>query len=212
MTQDRSFAVNRLWPIIYLTALLIVILIFTFSFLGFGAASLAGFFTEFPRLIGQSVMLFFAAVICGAVLLYVSAFAGSLFKTLRVGGPALTVSSEGFRYLFASDDLIPWTAIKDIEIDWHWGIDVQIRFQVDSGFADTLRWRSRIADSFKPEYVTVVFRFIKAPTAEVEEALLRPLQLKSVQASSDVFSKADTLLARNYGALAAYSQKTREHR
>jgi hypothetical protein len=60
MTRDRSFAANRLWPIIYLTALLIVILLFIFMFLGFGAASLMGFATEFPRRIGESVMSFFA--------------------------------------------------------------------------------------------------------------------------------------------------------
>ncbi|MEH2565160.1 hypothetical protein [Bradyrhizobium sp. AZCC 2289] len=195
MTQDRSFAVNRLWPIIYLTALLIVILIFTFMFLGLGAASLMGFATEFPRRIGESVMSLFAAVICGAILLYVCAVAGSLFKTLKVGGPALMVSSEGFRYRFASDDLIPWKEIKDIYIDRGLGIKVAIRFQIDSGFADTLRWRSRIANSFKPEYIAVQFRFIKAPKAEVEEALLRPLQSQSVQASSDLLSKADRLLA-----------------
>ena len=195
MAQDRSFAVNRLWPIIYLTAFLIVILIFTFMFLGFGAASLMGILSEFPRRIGQSVMSFFAAVFCGAVLLYVCAFVGSLFKILKVGGPALTVSSDGFRYRFASDDLVPWKEIKDIDIDRGWGIKVGIRFQIDSGFSETLRWRSRIANSFKPEYIEVQFRFIKAPKAEVEEALLRPLQSKSVQASSYLLSKVDILLA-----------------
>jgi hypothetical protein len=195
MTQKRSFAVNRLWPIIHLTALLIVILIFTFMFVGFGAASLMGFATEFPRRIGESVMSFFAAVICGAVLLYACAVVGSLFKTLKVGGPALMVSSEGFRYRFASDDLIPWKEIKDIYIDRGLGIKVAIRFQIDAGFADTLRWRSRIANSFKPEDIAVQFRFIKAPKAEVEEALLRPMQSMSVKASSDLLSKADILLA-----------------
>ncbi|QIG94243.1 hypothetical protein [Bradyrhizobium sp. 6(2017)] len=204
---DRSFAVNRFWPIIYLLGLLIVILIFAVMFLGFGGVSLMSLAMEFPRRIGESVMSFFAAVMCGGVLLYLCAFFGSLFRTLRLSDPALKISSEGFRYLFASDDLIPWTAIKDIHIDWHWGIDVQIRFQIDSGFADTLRWRSRIANSFKPEYITVIFRFIKASTAEVEEALLRQLQSKSVQASTDVLSRADELLARNYGALAAYSRR-----
>src|SRR5258705_4166304 len=109
----------------------------------------------------------------GGTLLYLCASFETLFKTLRVNGPALTVSSDGFRYLFASDELIPWTAIKDIDIEWHWGIDVLIRFQVDAGFADNLRWRSGIANSFKPRYVTMMFRYIKAPTAEVEEALLR---------------------------------------
>ena len=84
---------------------------------------------------------------------------------------------------------------------------MQIRFQIDSSVADTLRWRSRIANSFKPEYITLIFRFIKAPTAEVEEALLRPLQSNSVQASTDVRSKANELLARNYGALAAYPRR-----
>ncbi|MGY4503772.1 hypothetical protein ACVWYH_007729 [Bradyrhizobium sp. GM24.11] len=207
MNQDRSFAVNRFWPTIYLLGLLIVILLFAVMFLGFGGVSLLGVATDFPRRIGESVMSFFVAVICGAVLLYLCAFFGSLFRTLRLGGPALTISTEGFTYLFASDDLIPWTAIKDIQIDWHWGIDVQIRFQIDSNFADTLRWRSRIANSFKPEYITVIFRFIKASTAEVEEALLRPLQSKSVQASTDVLSKANELLARDYGALAAYRRR-----
>ena len=84
---------------------------------------------------------------------------------------------------------------------------MQIRFQIDSSFADTLRWRSRIANSFKPEYITVIFRFIKASTAEIEEALLRPLQSKSVQASTDVLTKANELLARDYGALAAYRRR-----
>jgi hypothetical protein len=194
MTQDRSFAVNRFWPIIYLTAFLIVILVFSFMFLGFGAVALMGFATEFPRRIGVSVMSFFAALMCGGVLLYVCALAGGLLKTLRAGGPALTVSSEGFRYRFASDDLIPWKEIKDVYIDRGLGIKIAIRFQIDSGFADTLRWRSRIANSFKPEYITVQFRFIKAPKAEVEEALLRPLQSMSGQASSDL--QADILLAR----------------
>ncbi|TYO68549.1 hypothetical protein FXV83_00265 [Bradyrhizobium hipponense] len=45
-----SFAVNRLWPIIYLTALLI----FTFMFLGLGAASLMGFAMEFPRRLAEA--------------------------------------------------------------------------------------------------------------------------------------------------------------
>lgn len=207
MNLDRSFAVNRFWPTVYLLGLLIVILLFAVMFLGFGGVSLMGVATDFPRRIGVSIMSFFVAVISGAVLLYLGAFFGSLFRTLRLGGPALTISSEGFTYLFASDDLIPWTAIKDIQIDWHWGIDVQIRFQIDPGFADTLRWRSRIANSFKPEYITVIFRFIKASTAEVEEALLRPLQSNSVHASTDVRSKASELLERNYGALAAYSRR-----
>jgi hypothetical protein len=207
MNVDRSFAVNRFWPCIYLPAILIAILIFGVMFLGCGGVSLMGFATEFPRRIGESTISFFVAVICGAVVLYLCACFGSLFRTLRVGGPALTISSEGFRYLFASNDLIPWTAIKDIKIDWHWGMDVQIRFQIDSNFADTLNWRSRIANSYKPEYITVMFRFIKASTAEVEEALLRPLQTKSVQALTEVRSKADELLARKYGALAAYSRR-----
>ncbi|WP_050422500.1 hypothetical protein [Bradyrhizobium tropiciagri] len=207
MNLDRRFAVNRFWPIVYLLGLLIVILLFAVMFLGFAGVSLLGIATDFPRRIGASVMSFFVAIFCGAVLLYVCAFFGSLFRTLRLGGPALTISSEGFTYLFASDDLIPWTAIKDIHIDWHWGVDVQIRFQIDSSFADSLRWRSRIANSFKPEYITVIFRFIKASTAEVEEALLKPLQSKSVQASTDVLSKANELLARNYGALAAYPRR-----
>jgi hypothetical protein len=71
---------------------------------------------------------------------------------------------------------------------------VSIQFQIDSGFADTLRWRSRIANSFKPEYMAVPFLFIKAPKAEIEEALLRPLQSKCVQASPELLSKADMLL------------------
>jgi hypothetical protein len=70
-----------------------------------------------------------------------------------------------------------------------------IRFQIDSGFADTLRWRSRIANSYKPEVMAVNLLFIKAPNAEVQEALLRPLQSKSVRASSDLFSRADIMLA-----------------
>ncbi|HZR85893.1 MAG TPA: hypothetical protein VFB02_03765 [Bradyrhizobium sp.] len=194
MTQDRSFEINRLWPIIYMIAILLAIVIFTFMFLVTGGAALLGFATEFPRRIGESAMLFFAALICGAALFYMCALVGSLFKTIKAGGPALIVSSEGFRYRFASDDLIPWKEIKDITINRGLGIKVAIRFQIDSGFADNLRWRSRIANSFKPEYIAVQFRFIKAPKAKVEEALLRSLQSQSVQVSSNLLSKADLLL------------------
>jgi hypothetical protein len=196
VTQDRSFAVNRLWVTIYLTGCLAIILVFAFMFFAFGTLSLVGFATEFPRRIGESVVCFFVAVMCGAVLGNVCAFVGSLFKTPKTGGPALIVSPEGFKYCLASNDLIPWKEIKDISIDRGLGIKVAIRFQIDSGFADTLRWRSRIANSYKPENITVQFRFIKAPKATVEEALLRPLQSKSVQASSELLSKADALLAR----------------
>ena len=208
MTLERSFPVNRFWPIVYLPALLIIILILTGCVLFFGATSLF-FAMELPNRIGQCVMSFFAAVMFAGMFLYLCGLLEVLLNTIRAGGPALTVSSEGFRYLLASDDLIPWTAIEDVAIEWHWGIDTLIRFQIDAGFADTLHWRGRIANSFKPGYVSVRFQYIGAPTAEVEEALLRPLQSKSVRASSAVLSKADALLSRNYGALAASSrQKT----
>jgi hypothetical protein len=110
------------------------------------------------------------------------------------------VSPEGFEYCLASDGLIPWKEIKDITLDGGFGTRksaMAFRFQIDAGFADTLRWRSRIANSFKPEVIAVRFPFIKAPKAEVQEALLRPLQSKSVQASSDLFSQADILIARS---------------
>jgi hypothetical protein len=114
MTQDRSFAVNRLWVTISLIGLLAVTLILAFIFVAFGAVSLVGFATAFPSRLGQSVMCFFAAVIFGAVLGIFCSYVGSLFKTLKVGGPALIVSSDGFKYCLASGDLIPWKAIKDV--------------------------------------------------------------------------------------------------
>jgi len=194
MTLDRSFSMNRLWPIIYLTGLLVVILICAFIALEFGGEALAGFATELPRRIAQSVMSMFAAVLFGAIVLYLCALAESVFTTLRVGGPALIVSPDGFRYRFDSDELIPWKEIKDVYIDRGWGIKRAVRFQIGSGFADTLPWRSRIANSFKPEYIIVQFQFIKATKQEVEEALLGPLRSKSVEASPDLLLKADTLL------------------
>lgn len=200
MPQNRSFAVNRLWVAIWLTGCLPVILFLASIFLVFGAVSLVGFATELPRHLGVSVMCFFAALMFGAVLGMVCAFAGSLYKALKIGGPALIVSSEGFKYCLASDDLIPWKKIKHISLDGGFGTRksaVALRFQIDADFADTLRWRSRIANSFKPEVVAVRFPFIKAPKADVQEALLQPLQSKSVQASSDVFSQADILIARS---------------
>ncbi|PAY10263.1 hypothetical protein CK489_06935 [Bradyrhizobium sp. UFLA03-84] len=196
MSQDRSFAVNRLWATVALAALLIAILIFAFMFLACGAASL-GLAMEFPRHVGESAMFFVVAVICGAALLCLCAAFGSLFKTLKAGGPALTISPEGFRYSFASDDLIPWKEIRDISPDGGLGRGKSatgLRFQLDSGFADTLHWRSKIANSFKSQVIAVRFAFIKAPKAELWEALIRPLQSKSVQASSALLAKANWLL------------------
>jgi hypothetical protein len=200
VTQDRSFAVNRLWVAICLTGCLPIILFLASVFLVFGAVSLLGFATDFPHSIGVSVMCFFAAIMFGAALGNVCAFVGSLYKTLKIGGPALIVSSEGFTYCLASDDLIPWKEIKGITLDGGIGTRksaMALRFQIDADFADSLRWRSRIANSFKPEVVAVRFLFIEAPKTEVQEALLQPLQSKSVQASSDVFSQADILIARS---------------
>jgi len=198
MTQDRSFAVNRLWVTICLIGFAATILMFAFICLTFVAA-LVGSAMEFPQQLGESVMCFFAAVIFGGVLGIVCAYAGSLFKTLKVGGPALIVSSEGFKYCVASDDLIPWKEIKDVTLVGGFGTRataMMLRFQIDSVFSDTLHWRSRIANSFKPEAIAVRFLYIKAPKAEVQEALLRPLQSKSVQASRELSSKADMLLGR----------------
>jgi hypothetical protein len=178
MTQDRSIAVNRLWVTIYLTGCLAIILFLAFMFRVLGAVSLVGFATEPPRRLGESVMCFFAAIMFGAVLGNFCAFVGNLFKTFRAGGRALIVSSEGFKYCLASDDLIPWKEIKDITLDGGFGTRktaMAFRFQIDSGFADTLRWRNGIANSFKPEVIATRFQFIKAPKAEVQEALLRPL-------------------------------------
>ncbi|MCC8979269.1 hypothetical protein [Bradyrhizobium acaciae] len=198
MTQDRSFAVNRLSVTICLIGFLAIILIFAFICLTF-AAAFAGLAMEFPQHLGESVMCFFAAVIFGGVLGIVCAYAGSLFKTLTVGGPALIVSSEGFKYCVASDDVIPWKEIKDVTFAGGFGTRktaVMLRFQIESGFSDTLHWRSRIANSFKPETIAVRFLYIKAPKAEIQEALLRPLQSKPVQASCDLSSKADMLLGQ----------------
>src|SRR5258708_836259 len=83
MTLDRSFSMNRLWPIIYLTGLLFVILICAFIALGLGVEALVGFATELPRRIAQSVMSMFAAILFGASVLYLCALAESVFTTLR---------------------------------------------------------------------------------------------------------------------------------
>jgi len=58
MTQDRSFAVDRLWVTICLAVFLAIILMFAFMFVAFGAVSLVGFATEFPGRLGESVMSF----------------------------------------------------------------------------------------------------------------------------------------------------------
>jgi hypothetical protein len=197
--QDRSFAVNRLGVTISLIGLLAITLCLAFMFVAFGVVSLVGFATEFPRRLGEYVMCFFGALIFGACLLLFCSYVGSLFKTLKVGGPALIVSSEGFKYCLACDDLIPWKEIEDVTFVGGLGTRktaMVLRFQIDARFAHTLRWRSRIADSFKPEVIAVRFLYIEAPKAEVQEALLRPLQSESLQASRGLSSTADMLLGR----------------
>ncbi len=102
------------------------------------------------------------------------AFAQSLIKTMRAGGPALIISDEGFRYRFASDALVPWGKIKRAGFYYQgMGRKRGVRIELNRDFSETLHWRGAIVNSYKPENINVSFLFIDAPNTEVEGACLR---------------------------------------
>jgi hypothetical protein len=173
MTHDCNFELNRRWAFFYLSVCGFAILAFAGMFIVCSLALFVALMTQ--RFAGWFVMLVCMGL-SGVALGHLAAFIGGILRILKIGGPALIVSSEGFRYCVACDDLISWAEIKSTEFEFGMGIKLAIRFRLNPRFAETLHWRSRIANSYKPDVIAVRFRLIKASRATVEEALLGRLR------------------------------------
>jgi hypothetical protein len=91
----------------------------------------------------------------------------------RTQGQALTTSERGVQYHILSDELVPWSKIKDAAPFSYRGKIVGVKLKLSRDFSKTMRWRGTIANLYRPRNMKILFRFIDAPKAKVTEALLR---------------------------------------
>ncbi len=54
---------------------------------------------------------------------------------------------------------------------------VGLTLKLSPAVSASLRWRSAILNSYKPETLTIAFRLIDAPKAQIEEAIRRKISI-----------------------------------
>lgn len=177
MTTDESvFGINKPRALLSIGLLCAANFVVAFGFI------VSGYDLLFSRTsIGNVIIGTFGVTVMLVILFGILSGFESLVRLLQSGGPALIVTDKGVCYRVASDDCVFWNEIREVVPYYRAGLikmtKVGLTLKLSPAVSASLRWRSAILNSYKPETLTIAFRLIDAPKAQIEEAIRRKISI-----------------------------------